>query len=146
MDQFALSILLAVFVTQTWLSRRQVVHARRQIEEQRAEIQRQHIRIAEATAAAETASEAAATASRVKSIFLANMSHELRTPLNAIIGYSELLIDDARDLGQRDLIPDLQKIQVAGKHLLGLINDILDNSMMETTKPSIRETATHQAS
>src|SRR5215510_894861 len=70
-------------------------------------------------------------ASRYKSEFLANMSHELRTPLNAIIGYSEMLQEEAADLGYEDFTPDLQKIQGAGKHLLALINDILDLSKIE---------------
>jgi signal transduction histidine kinase len=59
------------------------------------------------------------------------MSHELRTPLNAIIGYSEMLQEEAEDLGEETLIPDLQKVNAAGKHLLGLINDILDLSKIE---------------
>jgi PAS domain S-box-containing protein len=80
------------------------------------------------------AKEAAEEANRAKSVFLANMSHELRTPLNAIIGYSEMLQEEAADLGQEDLTPDLQKIQAAGKHLLALINDILDLSKIEAGK------------
>ena len=59
------------------------------------------------------------------------MSHELRTPLNAIIGYSEMLQEEAEDLGEEAFIPDLQKVNAAGKHLLGLINDILDLSKIE---------------
>jgi signal transduction histidine kinase/predicted transcriptional regulator len=70
-------------------------------------------------------------ASRHKSEFLANMSHELRTPLNAIIGYSELLQEECEDLGQEDFLPDLGKIQTAGKHLLTLISGILDLSKVE---------------
>lgn len=77
------------------------------------------------------AKETAEASSRAKSQFLANMSHELRTPLNAIIGYSEMLQEDATDFGYSDIIPDLEKIRNAGKHLLELINDILDISKIE---------------
>src|SRR5690606_22916743 len=77
------------------------------------------------------AREAAEEANRTKSAFLANMSHELRTPMNAIIGCSEMLIEDAEDMGNEDAIPDLKKIHAAGKHLLGLINDVLDISKIE---------------
>jgi signal transduction histidine kinase/DNA-binding response OmpR family regulator len=70
-------------------------------------------------------------ANRAKSTFLANMSHELRTPLNAIIGYSEMLQEEAEDLGYGDFTPDLDKIRKAGQHLLGVINDILDLSKIE---------------
>src|SRR2546428_12194271 len=69
-----------------------------------------------------------------KSSFLANMSHELRTPMNAILGYSEMLMEDAEDTGNLEPIPDLKKIHAAGKHLLALINDILDLSKIEAGK------------
>ncbi len=69
-----------------------------------------------------------------KSEFLANMSHELRTPLNAIIGYSEMLQEDAADLGAAQFTDDLQKINAAGKHLLELINAVLDLSKIEAGK------------
>src|SRR5687767_3912336 len=59
------------------------------------------------------------------------MSHELRTPLNAIIGYSEMLQEEAEDTDAEAFLPDLQRINAAGKHLLGLINDILDLSKIE---------------
>ena len=80
------------------------------------------------------AKEAAEAASRSKSTFLANMSHELRTPLNAIIGYSEMLQEEAEDTGNASAVADLQKIHAAGRHLLGLINDILDLSKIEAGK------------
>jgi GAF domain-containing protein len=73
-------------------------------------------------------------ANRHKSEFLANMSHELRTPLNAIIGYSEMLEEDAADLDGGRLVPDLEKINTAGKHLLELINAVLDLSKIEAGK------------
>jgi signal transduction histidine kinase len=65
------------------------------------------------------------------------MSHELRTPLNAIIGYSEMLQEEAEELGQEGFLPDLGHIHVAGKHLLGLINDILDLSKIEAGKMEV---------
>ncbi len=76
----------------------------------------------------------AEAANSAKSQFLASMSHELRTPLNAIIGYSEMLQEDAEDAGQDAFIPDLKKIHGAGKHLLSLINDVLDLSKIEAGK------------
>ncbi len=82
----------------------------------------------------ERARETAESANRSKSAFLANMSHELRTPLNAIIGYSEMLEEEAQDIGQKGFIPDLQKIRTAGRHLLELISDILDLSKIEAGK------------
>jgi len=73
-------------------------------------------------------------ANHAKSAFLANMSHELRTPLNAVIGYSELLMEEAEDEGNMPIIADLEKIRQAGKHLLTLINDVLDISKIEAGK------------
>jgi signal transduction histidine kinase/DNA-binding response OmpR family regulator len=93
---------------------------RRRVEEAREELWR--------------AKELAEGANHAKSAFLANMSHELRTPLNAIIGYSEMLQEEAVEAGQNELVPDLQKIYTAGRHLLTLINDILDLSKIEAGK------------
>ncbi|HKR56613.1 MAG TPA: GAF domain-containing protein [Gemmatimonadales bacterium] len=76
----------------------------------------------------------AEAANRAKSQFLANMSHELRTPLNAILGYSELVREEAEDRGLHEFTPDLTKIASAGRHLLTLINDVLDLSKIEAGK------------
>lgn len=81
-----------------------------------------------------TAHDEAIQANLIKSQFLANMSHELRTPLNAIIGYSEMLQEEAEELGQASFVDDLSKISKAGNHLLMLINDILDISKIEAGK------------
>jgi signal transduction histidine kinase/DNA-binding response OmpR family regulator len=90
-----------------------------------------------ARAEAENARAEAESASRTKSAFLANMSHELRTPLNAIIGYSEMMLEDAADEGDTASADDLRKIQNAGKHLLRLINDILDLSKIEAGRMEV---------
>ena len=89
-------------------------------------------KVAERTAELNSAKEIAETANLTKTRFLANMSHELRTPMSAIIGYSEMLMEDAEDLEMLDFCDDLKKIRVAGKHLLGLINDVLDISKIES--------------
>jgi len=78
--------------------------------------------------------QAAEQANKTKSDFLARMSHELRTPLNAIIGYSEMLEESAQDMGEEAFVADLNKIRSAGKHLLSLINSILDISKIEAGK------------
>ncbi len=76
-------------------------------------------------------------ASRAKSQFLANMSHELRTPLTAVIGYAEMLVEDARDRGDDVLKEDLERIRLSARHLLGMINDVLDLSKIEAGKTDL---------
>jgi signal transduction histidine kinase len=90
-----------------------------------------------AQAELELARDQALAANRAKSTFLTNMSHELRTPLNHIIGYSEIMLDEARESGQEHYIADLQKIRGAGRHLLTLISDLLDISKIEAGKMTL---------
>jgi signal transduction histidine kinase/CheY-like chemotaxis protein len=85
----------------------------------------------------EEARRQAVLASSAKSQFLASMSHELRTPLNAIIGYSEMLSEDAHDMGFDTATEDLEKIMASGRHLLSLINDVLDLSKIEAGKMEV---------
>ena len=82
-------------------------------------------------------------ASKAKTAFIARMSHELRTPLNAIIGYSEMLQDEASDNGWDSVHDDLGKICTAGKHLLSIINSILDISKIEAGKMDLYLEAFH---
>jgi len=79
----------------------------------------------------EDARQLAEDSSRAKSRFLANMSHEFRTPLNAIIGYSEILKEDAVEVGETARVVDLDRINAAGRHLLTLVNEVLDLSKIE---------------
>ncbi|WP_227013997.1 response regulator [Paenibacillus psychroresistens] len=93
--------------------------------------------VAERTDQLERARDEAIKANMIKSQFLANMSHELRTPLNAIIGYSEMLMEEAEELGEIVFVEDLGKISKSGKNLLALINDILDISKIEAGKMEV---------
>ena len=96
--------------------------------------QREIVRRRHAQEAALAAQQVAEQSSRAKSAFLANMSHELRTPLNAIIGYSELLYEESEAKNDPGASADLARITRAGKHLLGLINEVLDLSKIEAGK------------
>jgi signal transduction histidine kinase/CheY-like chemotaxis protein len=101
------------------------------------ELKQHEAELADLVEKLQVARDAADQANRTKSNFLANMSHELRTPLNAIIGYSEILQEDAVDKGDTTPIDDLLKIESAGRHLLGLINNILDLSKIEAGKMDV---------
>jgi signal transduction histidine kinase/CheY-like chemotaxis protein len=98
----------------------------------RAEQDREH-----ALAEMRAAREAAEQHNRIKSQFLANMSHELRTPLTVILGYSEMLQEEAREAEQESMLADLDEIHSQGKHLLTLINDLLDMSKIEADKVAL---------
>jgi signal transduction histidine kinase/CheY-like chemotaxis protein len=120
----------SVFSYHSHVQSRNIVLSRKRLAEQNLEVE-------EKSRLLELAKEEADAANEAKSLFLANMSHELRTPLNAIIGYSEMLVEEAEDAGETALVPDLQKIHTAGKHLLGLINEVLDLSKIEAGKMEI---------
>jgi signal transduction histidine kinase/ActR/RegA family two-component response regulator len=124
----------SIFGYHSHVQTRRVLLAKKELAAQNKRIQEQYAVIESSLRSALEANEAAREASRAKSTFLANMSHELRTPLNAILGYSEMLAEDAVAAGQADIVPDLQKIQTAGRHLLGLINGVLDLSKIEAGK------------
>ncbi len=86
------------------------------------------------------AKSAAESASRAKSAFLASMSHELRTPLNAILGYTEIMEEEAQENGSVAMVQDLQRVHGAGRHLLGLVSDVLDLSKIETGRMELETT------
>ncbi len=124
----------AIFAYMSHVQTRLLRTAKKEVAEQKKRIEDQYVLTGRALQSALEANEEARRANQAKSAFLANMSHELRTPLNAILGYSEMLAEDARASGHDDLAPDLEKIQMAGRHLLGLINGVLDLSKIEAGK------------
>lgn len=85
----------------------------------------------------QNAKDEAEAANRAKSAFIANMSHELRTPLTAVLGYCELIQEDFSDLSEPEILGDLKKISLNARHLLGLINDVLDLSKIEAQKMDV---------
>jgi signal transduction histidine kinase/CheY-like chemotaxis protein len=112
-------------------ARERIHHSNEQLEEANRTLE---ARVEDRTRLLAKAVQGAEEASKAKSTFLAKMSHELRTPLNAIIGYSEMLQEDARDEGDTRTADDLDKVLNAARHLLGLINDVLDISKIEAGK------------
>jgi len=100
-------------------------------------LKQRELELADLVERLEVARDQANEANRTKSAFLANMSHELRTPLNAIIGYSEILKEEATDQGLPEFLPDLDRIESAGRHLLGVINDVLDLSKIEAGRMDV---------
>ncbi len=125
---FLFQLLLAF---QSFRQARELITKRRQIEEQSAQIVRQNEALEHAMLRAEDARRAMEAANLAKSRFLANMSHELRTPLNAIIGYTELMLDSTYGELPERARATLTRVERSGRHLLALINEVLDLSKIE---------------
>jgi signal transduction histidine kinase len=125
---FLFQLLLAF---QAFRQARELIQKRRQIEEQSAQIVAQNEALEQAMQRAEEARRAMEAANLAKSRFLANMSHELRTPLNAIIGYTELILDATYGEVPQKVRDTLLRVERSGRHLLGLINEVLDLSKIE---------------
>ncbi len=128
---------LGAFVYMSWMS---VYYAA--VILQKSALEREAERERATSARLHAAMEEAERANRTKSIFLAKMSHELRTPLNAVIGYSEMLLDElAEKETNEEALNDLQRINVAGRHLLSLVTDVLDVSRIESETVEVNSAA-----
>jgi len=125
LEQKAADLAKSMIETKNFRSESQ--KSRLQLQKARVEIQKFKLEYQRAKVQAQAANQA-------KTQFLANMSHELRTPMNAIIGYTEILQEDARDKGENEFIPDLQKIHGASYHLLDLINNLFDLSRIQSSQ------------
>jgi signal transduction histidine kinase/ActR/RegA family two-component response regulator len=112
-------------------------HTPHDLATRRAMLHERRSAIAEAIEDVFRKSHEAEAANLAKSQFLANMSHELRTPLNAVIGYAEILQEDAEDDGNSSAVQDLNRILSAAKHLLSLLNEILDLSKIEAGRMDV---------
>ena len=111
-----------------------LAHHREHLEK---EVAQRTAELVQANTDLQMAKDRAEASSRAKSSFLANMSHELRTPLNAILLYSEVIRNEAEDSGTRDVLADITQVETAGRHLLSLINDILDLAKIESGKMTL---------
>jgi signal transduction histidine kinase len=138
----AMSIVLLFTVLGSAVFRHQVVRATEglkrsnaALEQERGSLER---RVNERTCDMERALTAAENANKAKSQFLAIMSHELRTPLSAIIGYSELMLETAEVDGRRSDQNDHERVLRAARHLLALVNEVLDLSKVEAGKVHLR--------
>jgi len=125
---FLFQLLLAF---QAFFQARELIRQRRQIEEQSTQIVEQNAALEHAMGRGEEARRAMEESNLAKSRFLANMSHELRTPLNAIIGYTELILDATYGEIPERVRSTLQRVERSGRHLLSLINEVLDLSKIE---------------